>query len=57
MAKFNGVPLNDALLKGPDLLTSLVAVLNRFCRFLVAVSADIVQMFFKYIFQKEIALG
>ena len=44
-AKFHGVSLNEALLKEPDLLTSLVGVLIRFRQFPIAVSADIVKMF------------
>ena len=44
-AKFHGVSLNEAFLKGSDLLTSLVRVLIRFRQFPIAVSADIVKMF------------
>ena len=44
-ATFQGVSLNTELLKGPDLLTSLVGVLLRFRQYSVAVSADIVKMF------------
>ena len=44
-AKFHGVSLNEAFLKGSDLLTSLVRVLIRFRQFPIAVSADIVKMY------------
>ena len=44
-ATFQGVSLNTELVKGPDLLTSLVGVLLRFRQYSVAVSADIVKMF------------
>ena len=45
VAKSHGVSLNEALLKGLDLLTSLVGVIIRFRQFPIAVSADIVKMF------------
>ncbi|XP_058445110.1 uncharacterized protein LOC131426420 [Malaya genurostris] len=44
-ARVDGVSLNSALLKGPDLLSSLPAVLIRFRRYRVAVSSDIQEMF------------
>ncbi|XP_062710698.1 uncharacterized protein LOC109430659 [Aedes albopictus] len=44
-AKVSGVSLNSVLLKGPDQLTLLPAVLFRFRMYSVAVSGDIEQMF------------
>ncbi|XP_065083387.1 uncharacterized protein LOC135705543 [Ochlerotatus camptorhynchus] len=44
-AKVEGISLNDQLLKGPDLLTSLLAVLFQFREREVAISADIMEMF------------
>ncbi|KAH3817028.1 hypothetical protein DPMN_118554 [Dreissena polymorpha] len=43
---YDGVSLNSVLLKGPDLTNSLLGVLLRFRRELVAVSVDIEQMFY-----------
>ncbi|XP_055643771.1 uncharacterized protein LOC129779977 [Toxorhynchites rutilus septentrionalis] len=48
-ATVNGVSLNSMLLKGPDQLTSLPAVLSRFRQFSVGVSADIKEMFHQII--------
>ncbi|XP_053690825.1 uncharacterized protein LOC128739367 [Sabethes cyaneus] len=44
-AKVDGISLNSMLLKGPDQLTSLPAVLSRFRQYRVGVSADIKEMF------------
>ncbi|XP_058816672.1 uncharacterized protein LOC131679946 [Topomyia yanbarensis] len=44
-AKVNGISLNTMLLKGPDMLTSLPAVLSRYRQRQVAISADIKEMF------------
>ena len=45
-AQFGGLSLNSVLLQGPDLTNSLLGVLLRFRREVVAVSVDIEQMFF-----------
>ncbi len=44
-AKSTGVALNDALLRGPDLVNDLVGVLMRFRQGRVALAADVKQMF------------
>lgn len=46
-AQVNGVSFNSALLKGPDLLIPLVAVLNHFREHKIAVSGDIKEMFLR----------
>lgn len=45
-AKYEGVSLNSVLLQGPDLTNSLLGILLRFRRELVAVSVDVEQMFY-----------
>ena len=53
-AKFKGVSLNSIMLQGPDLKNSLLGILLRFRKELVAVVADIQQMFYSfYVHQKH----
>ncbi|XP_055523175.1 uncharacterized protein LOC129717331 [Wyeomyia smithii] len=52
-ASVNGVSLNSQLLKGPDLLTSLVAVLQRFRQRSVGFGGDIKEMFHQYLIRAQ----
>ncbi|KAL5011350.1 hypothetical protein ScPMuIL_009901 [Solemya velum] len=52
-ARYEGVLLNDCLLKGPDLTNDLVGVLCRFRQDSVAVVCDIEQMFYQFKVNKE----
>lgn len=52
-AKFCGVSLNDTLLTGPDLINSLVGVLCRFRKEVVAVICDIEKMFHQFFVSPE----
>lgn len=52
-AQFEGVSLNDVLLTGPDLNNTLVGVLLRFRKDLIAITADIEQMFYCFVVQEE----
>ncbi|KAK7919305.1 hypothetical protein WMY93_010589 [Mugilogobius chulae] len=45
-AQFNGISLNDTLIRGPDLNNTLLGVLLRFRREQVAVTVDVEQMFY-----------
>nr|XP_054749454.1 uncharacterized protein LOC129254932 [Lytechinus pictus] len=47
-AKYGGTCLNDHLLKGPDMINSLVGVLCRFRKHNVAVLCDVEKMFFQF---------
>ncbi|TWW78623.1 hypothetical protein D4764_11G0007440 [Takifugu flavidus] len=52
-AEYEGISLNDVLLKGPDLNNSLLGVLMRFRKNPVALTADVQQMFYCFIVQEE----
>ncbi|XP_075163025.1 uncharacterized protein LOC142235646 [Haematobia irritans] len=52
-AKFNGVSLNSMLLKGPDFLCSLQAILYKFRERSVAICGDIEQMFHQVFIREE----
>lgn len=52
-AKFHGISLNDTLLKGPDLINSLVGVLCRFRKESVAIICDIEKMFHQFLVVPE----
>lgn len=45
VATFRGVSLNSQLLQGPDLTSTLIGVLARFCKEPVVITADIEAMF------------
>ena len=52
-SKYKGVSLNDALLRGPDLLCNLHGLLLRFRQYKVAVTADIEAMFMQVGIREE----
>ncbi|XP_062703529.1 uncharacterized protein LOC134285982 [Aedes albopictus] len=52
-SKSNGVSFNDSLLKGPDLVTSLSAVINGFRERKVAFGGDIREMFHQILVRQE----
>ncbi|KAJ8364608.1 hypothetical protein SKAU_G00134390 [Synaphobranchus kaupii] len=52
-ARYDGVSLNDVLLTGPDLNNSLLGILVRFRKELVAVTGDIEHMFHCFVVKKE----
>ncbi|XP_053691802.1 uncharacterized protein LOC128740289 [Sabethes cyaneus] len=51
-AKVSGVSLNSFLLTGPDQVTSLVSVLQRFREFRIAISGDIREMFLQILMNR-----
>lgn len=52
-AQHHGVSLNDVLLSGPDLNNSLMGVLIRFRKELVAITADVQQMFHCFVVRPD----
>ncbi|XP_062557240.1 uncharacterized protein LOC134222113 [Armigeres subalbatus] len=52
-ATVDGIALNTLLLKGPDQLASLPAVLSRFRQFSIGVSADLKEMFHQIEIRRE----
>nr|XP_055053880.1 uncharacterized protein LOC129439016 [Misgurnus anguillicaudatus] len=52
-AEYDGVSLNNVLLRGPDLNNTLLGVLLRFRREPIAFSADVQQMFYCFVVQEE----
>ena len=50
---FQGQSLNDQLLSGPNLTNSLLGVLLRFRRDKYAISADVEQMFYRFLVDRE----
>ena len=52
-ANFKDIYLNDNLLKGPDLLNSLITILTRFRVRQYVVNADIEQMFHQLKFKEN----
>ncbi|XP_062830229.1 leucine-rich repeat and immunoglobulin-like domain-containing nogo receptor-interacting protein 2 isoform X1 [Anolis carolinensis] len=52
-SKFKDISLNDVLLKGPDLLNSLIGVILRFRESKYAVIADIFKMFYVFLVTPE----
>ncbi|XP_062716224.1 uncharacterized protein LOC134291885 [Aedes albopictus] len=52
-AKVDGVSLNSALLKGPDYLTSLPAVIGKFRLYQFALTGDIREMFHRFFIRPQ----
>ncbi|XP_055545704.1 uncharacterized protein LOC129730413 [Wyeomyia smithii] len=51
-AKVNGISLNSTLLKGPDFLTSLIAVFFHFRLYAYALTGDIREMFHRFFIRR-----
>ena len=52
-AECDGISLNDVLLSGPDLNNTLLGVLLRFRKEPIAVTADVQQMFYCFVVQRD----
>lgn len=52
-AQYEGISLNKVLLQGPDLINSLLGIMLRFRREVVAIAADIQQMFYSFYVNRE----
>ena len=52
-AQHEGISLNRVLLQGPDLINSLLGILLRFRKEVVAIAADIQQMFYSFYVHSE----
>ncbi|XP_033759093.1 uncharacterized protein LOC117341342 [Pecten maximus] len=52
-ATYKGISLNGTLLSGPNLTNSLLSILLRFRNDLYAVTADVEQMFYRFLVKKE----
>ncbi|XP_056410980.1 uncharacterized protein LOC130352649 [Hyla sarda] len=52
-AKHKGISLNDVLLSGPDLNNTLLGVLIRLRKELIAVTADVQQMFYCFLVRED----
>lgn len=52
-ARYNGVAINDILLKGPDLTTQLLAVMLRFRERRIGVTAGISEMFIQVLVRES----
>ena len=52
-AAYQGVSLNDVLLRGPDMNNTLIGVLMRFRRELVAITADVQHMFHCFVVKED----
>ena len=52
-ARCDGLSLNDVLLQGPDLTNNLLGIVLRFRREVIAIAADIQQMFYSFRVHKE----
>ena len=52
-AKYEGISLNDTLLKGPDFINSLVGIICRFRKHPIAFCCDIEKMFYAFLVHSE----
>jgi hypothetical protein len=52
-AQYQSISLNDVLLRGPDMTNSLLGILIRFRKELIAITADIQQMFHCFLVRED----